>query len=86
MRTDIERITEGLKILAKYKPNATPFCKSNATWMMELQEGAFAELSEADRMQLQELGWRCRASKPYCWFLLTTKGLAAEKETPSLFS
>jgi hypothetical protein len=86
MQTDIERIIQGLKILAKYKPDANPACKSNATWMMELQEEAFGEISESDRGQLRNLGWRCRASAPYCWFLLTSRGLAAERDTPSMFA
>lgn len=85
MQTDIQRIIQGLEILAKYKPDAIPACKPNATWMMELQEEAFAEISESDRGQLRALGWRCKASAPFCWLLLTSRGLAAERDAPSMF-
>tara|TARA_R110001583_G_scaffold126875_2_gene278457 strand:- start:323 stop:631 length:309 start_codon:yes stop_codon:yes gene_type:complete len=84
--SDIQRITLGLEILAKYKSSADVWGKPNSTWFLETQEEEYANITDTDRAELYQYGWRNRASSPYMWILATKNGLDIEKSEPEYFA
>jgi|GEM_PF-2091409 len=86
MLSDIQRITLGLEILAKYKPLADIWGKPNSTWFLETQEVEYIDITDEDRAELYHYGWRSRALSPYMWILATKNGLEVEQSDPEYFA
>ncbi len=82
---DITRIVGGLKVLSKYKPDASVFGVSNSTTVLWSQEEEYMNISEEDIAELEKYGWRRRDSAPYLWRMATAHGLEVEKEDPNWF-
>lgn len=53
----VDRLTEGLGILRKYTPDMSVYSTHRTRRVLEVQEEAFREISDADRRRLEELGW-----------------------------
>ncbi len=82
--SEIQRITQGLHILERYKPLASVHSVCNATWCIELQEEEFIDIVQEDRDELYRLGWRNPKKSPYLWKCATEKGLSQEVREKSL--
>jgi len=54
--SDIQRVTQGLHILERYKPLASVHCVRKATWCIELQEEEFTGIVQEDRDELYRIG------------------------------
>ena len=84
MRLDIDldssllghRLIAGLQVLSKYKPDAYFFPYSGVTFVIQVQELEFIDVSDSDRALLNSFGWR---NPSVClWLCLSDHGLSKE--------
>ena len=68
---DLERITKGMQVFIKYNAD-TRFWPSQArTFMGNVQEEQFSDISEDDRNTLESYGWK--RTSTYMWKAFYTR-------------